>query len=627
MKVFHVLFGLVFACVFIFGGVQIALETAVPTYQSWQQMKPWQSTAATIGHVSGSENETQATYHYQIDGISYQNDRVYLASFKDNIGDYHQQLFHRLQQIKNRKQTVTIWFDPENPQNSVIDREMRWGLFTLMTGFCSIFILIGLVVCYASIKTDKSKKLVVKPSIWQLRREWKQNSSSQSFVDFCTQKAKTFNQHSEQHLAYSNIHEQPWLQRKQWRNNGQIRSNAKKSMWAMWLFAIFWIGLSSPVLFVLEEELQNKNYPALLALLFPLVGIFLLKQAWKLTKEWSHFGVIALEMDPFPGALGGHVGGKFFVKNIQKFNGQYKVSLQCVHSYISGHGKSRSRRESIKWHEHGLAKTELAGNGMALKFRFNVPGNLPESAVTRGNEYDLWRLTLSSEDRVIKLERNYDIPVFNTGVESKYIQHDISTQVTEVREDKALETQAAINSGNFSNTALDRALKYRLDRGRHEFYFPMFRNKMLSIFALVFAGGFGFATYSINQDFTEGGLMNLAMLIFSIPFALVTLFASIAVIYLPFNNLTTVIEGRTMTVMRRLFFIPVKYNKLNSAEIKKIEIKSTGSTGSGSEQVKHFKLIAHDSKYKKVTLAEGIDGEGLAQQFKDFICKQLWLKC
>ena len=117
------------------------------------------------------------------------------------------------------------------------------------------------------------------------------------------------------------------------------------------------------------------------------------------------------------------------------------------------------------------------------------------------------------------------------------------------------------------------------------------------------------------------------MFIFSLPFALVGLFASIAVIYLPFNNLTTTIftQGveRKIKTLRRLFIFPIKYNVTQASEIKKIEVKSSGSTGQGVKQIKHYKLIAHTQTFKKVTIAEDIDGEDLAHQLKDFMSKRL----
>ena len=97
MRIISAIFGLIFGIAFASGGVFIALETAVPTYQSWQTMKSWQSTPATLIKLSGSDNNTEATYLYKVSGIEYTNDRVYVSAFKDNIGSYHQEMYQYLQ--------------------------------------------------------------------------------------------------------------------------------------------------------------------------------------------------------------------------------------------------------------------------------------------------------------------------------------------------------------------------------------------------------------------------------------------------------------------------------------------------------------------------------------------------
>ena len=294
---------------------------------------------------------------------------------------------------------------------------------------------------------------------------------------------------------------------------------------------------------------------------------------------------------------------------------------------MSGSGDNRSRRESIKWAEVGFAKVVAAAQGVRIKFRFDVPDNLSEADVEQSGDYYFWRLKVSSDVTGIDLKREYNIPVFKTQAYSKSIRHDLSAQVEEIRENKAIISQIAISSGNFDRTALARSLRYKNKGNKQIFYFPMFRNKMLTLFALVFAAGFNFAAYSINEGFGDGGIMGIGMFIFSIPFALVGLFASIAVIYLPFNNLTTTIltqgSGRKIKTLRRLFVFPIKYNVIPAGEIIKIDVKSTGSTGQGVKQIKHYKLIVHTKTFKKITITEDIDGEDLAHQLNGSICKRL----
>ncbi len=623
------LFGIIFGGCFIYGGIQIAQETVVPTYQSWQSMQQWQATSAYLLRISADSNTTQARYIYTINGVAYENNRVAVATFNDNIGSYHQQTAEQLKQAQQNNQPINIWYDPKHPSSSVIDRNMRWGLFSLISAFCSIFIFIGLLISYASLQsTGKKTTAKNRPSLSEMHRLWKQKQSNSSqllsFVEFSRQYKPNQQQTTTESLPDHDP--RPWLKNKQWRHR-TLRSNAKQAMWGMSLFAVFWNAVSAPILFILPEELEKQNYPVLFALLFPLVGLFLIYKAGKIIQEWRRFGIIELHLDPYPGSIGGHVGGSLMIKKQADYNAQYKIELQCLYSYMSGSGDNRSRHESIKWSESGFAKKSLTGNCLQLRFRFDVPDNLPAADIEQKGDYYCWRLKLSAKLSTAELDSSYAIPVFKTKQYSRNIRHDLSAQAEKHRQIQTEASQTAISSGHFSNTALKRALRFKTKSNKQIFYFPMFRNKALSLFSLIFAAGFGFASYSINYHFANGDFMAIAMLVFSLPFTLVALIAGIAAIYLPLNNLTVSLSERKLTVLRRLFIFPVQYKQINHQEIKNIAIKSTGSTGQGSRQIKHYKLQLQNTNLKNITIAEDIDGEDVARQLKEYICKQLYIDC
>lgn len=365
-------------------------QTAVPTWQDWYAMQSWQHAQAQLLSVSGSENKTEARYQYQVNGVSYQGDRVYVADFNDNIGSYHSKLFAWLDDQQRASEPVDVWVNPVDPAQAVIDRDMRWGLFSLASGFCSVFILVGLLIVYASFPSKNTASATKRPSLSTLREEWKQRRQDpnfkENFLDYSQSRAA-----ESEHHAKGASESVSWQTRKGW-ETPNIRSEAKKTAIMIWGFAILWSAVSSPVLFFLPEELERGNVAALLGLLFPLVGIFLLFKAVKTTLEYRRFGKVLVEMDPFPGAIGGHVGGRIQVLRLEYDqvvdpSSHISVRLECVHSYMSGSGDDRSRRESIKWAEQGQPRTESAGQGVVLSFRFDVPDNLPEADVDQTDAY------------------------------------------------------------------------------------------------------------------------------------------------------------------------------------------------------------------------------------------------
>ena len=601
-------------------------ETALPTWLDWYAMRNWQPVDAHLLEVSGSENQTRARYRYEVNGISYQGDRVYVAQFNDNIGSYHNNLLHRLRSQRQAGQFVSIWINPFNPSQSIIDRDMRWGLFALMSGFCSIFVIIGLLVAYATIRSGTQVEHFKRPSLLELRDEWKKKrhdpNFNHSFIEYSQYRVEELRRSAKDETDKTH-----WQTRKGW-GSAKIRSQGRTGVLVIWGFAIFWNAVSSPLLFVLPKELGKDNYAALFAVLFPLVGAFLIYKAVMATLEYRRFGQVLFEMDPFPGAIGGHVGGRLHVSSLAystaaNASATLTVGLECVYSYISGTGKNRSRREDIKWAEEGQPLLEHSAKGVNLSFRFDVPDHLPEADVEQSDTYYFWRLSVKADIQGVDLNRQYNIPVFKTGAASRFVRHDVSAQVSAQKKRESQAAKISIASGNFDLPGLSRAMHLSQQGDEMTLAFPMFRNKMLIVFAAIFAGGFGFASYSMTESSSSGGGFGLIVGLFSIPFILVALVASIATIYLSFNNLRVTIRSGQVTVLRRLLFMPIFYRQLSAADISYLSIKRSGSSGQGVNKVMHFKLLAQDKKGKSVTIAEDLDGKDVAGHFRDYLAQRL----
>jgi hypothetical protein len=626
MRALTVLPVLLFGLMFAGGGLFFFLTMAFPMWQDWRAVQGWQPALAQLESVSGGDNETRARYQYEFGGATYQGERVYIATFNDNIGPYHQDLLAKLRRHQRTGEPVNVWVNPRAPDQAVIDRNMRWGLFAFMTVFCSVFVLIGLLVAYVGVRSAARKSDDGRPSLSTLRREWKQRSADPQFqlgfIEYARQRAEESRQQ-----AASAVPPPDWHLRKGWATP-TIRSGARRGLIAIWGFAILWNGVSWPMLLVLPEELAKDNYPALLVLLFPLVGLFLLAQALRKSWEYRRFGLVSFEMDPYPGAIGGHVGGHVQIPRLEygtavAQQSELSVRLECVYSYVSGSGKNRSRRESIKWAEQGEPRIESAMRGVRLAFRFDVPENLPQADVEQSGAYHLWRLGVKAEIPGVDLDRTFDIPVFETGETSSAVRHDISAQVAERREQASETTRRSIEQGDFDLPGLSRAMRISTTGGEIRMAFPMFRNKVLTVFAAVFAGGFGFASFQMIGMMLEGGFMGVFVGLFSVPFVLVAIAASLATIYLPFNNLRVRIARNDITVLRRLLFVPIFHRRLRASDLSHLSIKRTGSTGQGVDKVRHFKVLAHDRRGGRVTLAEDIDGEDVAGHFRDYLGRHL----
>ena len=343
------------------GGLFVLSETAWPMWADWYGKQNWQPVNGRLFEVSVGSNYTSARYQYEFGGRSYSGNRVYGAKFGDDIGSYQRTLLDRLKEKEGSNESITIWVDPHNPEQAVIDRDMRWGLFILVFGFGSIFVVIGLLVTCVCAHSDKNKSRSKYSSLSELRKEWEQKLDDPNFAD--------------SFLQYKQRHQQ------------------------------------------------------------------------------------------------------------------------------------------------------VLGKGDEIRM-----------------------------------------------------------------------------------------------------FFPMFRNRLFSFILGIFSGGFGFAGYSTLASAFKGGWFGILIGLFSVPFVLVAVISSIGFVYLTFNNLRVSITPAQITVLRRLLFIPVYYRQLQVADISRLAIKCSGSTGSGVKKIEHFKIQAHDEAGNRVTLAEDIDGKEEATYLCDYLTQRLNLE-
>lgn len=175
---------------------------------------------------------------------------------------------------------------------------------------------------------------------------------------------------------------------------------------------------------------------------FPAVGLGLLWKAVVMTREYRHYGTVELVMDPYPAAIGGQMGGTILVprlgvEELAAPDAEVTVTLECIYTYVSGSGKNRTRQERILWAERGKPKIETAGQGVRFAFRFDLPGDLPEADIEQSSRYHFWRLSVKADIEGVDLERQYDIPAFHGDARSQSVEHDISAQARDLRNEKS----------------------------------------------------------------------------------------------------------------------------------------------------------------------------------------------
>ncbi len=537
------------------------------------RMRDWQPVEARLlsaGHHTrrGDESDTYEAYAeftYKVGGRTFRGNRVTITGGGDNIGDYQRDIGRRLAAALAAGEPITVYVDPEDPGSAIIDRGVRWGLVGFKSIFVFVFGGVGAGILYA------------------VTRRRPQREPSDPAVAGA-----------------------PWLLKDDWQS-ATLRSGSRARMWAAWAIAALWNAISAPLWFVAWQEITARdNWLALLALLFPLVGIGLIAWALGCTREWRRFGNAPLTLDPFPGAIGGHVGGSIDLALPFDPSARFEVTLTAIHSYMSGSGEDRSRRESAEWQDTRLAHAEPGGHGTRLSFRFDVPDGLDESdAVRDGDSYRLWRLNLCAELPGSDLDRDYDIPVYATGARSASLP------------ERALGATAAGQEALTASRMLER-FRATQTAGGTRLEFPMGRHTGSALGGAVIGSAFAVGGWFL---WTEAGSP-----LFGIVFGGVGGLIALACLYLLLNSLEVFQDGTDIVSVRRLLGLPVRRRRLARDHIARLRHESKLQSQSGGKHVMHYTLYAVGPDGSEIVVGEGFRGAGEAQAAARFFAERFGLR-
>lgn len=549
-RIFTGLFGLPFFAVGVFMLWSIASNIA-----EWQDMKAWEPVQAHIlngGYESRSGDDSTtykafAEYTYTYGGQQYHGDRAAISKMADNIGDFNRELGRRLENAQGREMQVFV--NPADPAQSIVNRDLRWGLI----GFKAIFLVVfggvgALIVGAALFGKDR------KPA------------------------------DPEQHGG------SPWQAREAWRQP-EIQSDSRIAVYGAWFFALIWNAVSAPIPFMLRDEIVRKeNYPALIGLLFPIVGVGLVVWAIRRTLEWRRFGNTPVTLDPFPGSIGGNVGGTIELNAPYFGTTPFIVTLSCIRSR---RGSNNDRTERALWQDTAVAHTEAGLYGTRLTFRFDVPEDQPPSDIDKSGDYVFWRLNVKAELPGTDLDRDYEIPVFPTAEKSRRI------------------SARAAEESDMATKAMDEAsaratLQTRPGAQGEEIFYPMGRNIGPAVTGIIvglcFLGPGIFMTWHEHMWFFGGVFLFFGALIF------------LCSLYMPINSLRVYKDGSGGIISRRCILgIPVKTRYAALDEVQTVTAESHFSSSTGRKHEKQYTIYANLTGRRKLVLGESFKGQGTAE--------------
>ncbi|MBF0219683.1 MAG: DUF3592 domain-containing protein, partial [Gammaproteobacteria bacterium] len=114
---------------------------------AWQQVQHWQPVTVqleslqrqqmTQGNASSLTTQIMARYHYTFNGKRYTAERVGSYEGMPLVDGWHEAIYDRLKAIPyNRRaaaRELTAWVNPQHPQESLLDRSLRWVVPLLLS--------------------------------------------------------------------------------------------------------------------------------------------------------------------------------------------------------------------------------------------------------------------------------------------------------------------------------------------------------------------------------------------------------------------------------------------------------------------------------------------------------------
>lgn len=271
----------------VFGGVGAFASSAIGSTlwdahraQSWVRVKADvidASLETSRGSEGGVTFRNDGRYRYVFAGKPHVGARLGISSLggSDNIDDWHEAVNARLKDALDAGKPVTVWVNPDDPAEAVLDREIRWGEVVFLIPFALAFGGVGVGGLVAMVFVVRAKA---------------QGGAQDEIL---------------KSLGARDAAAPP---------------DGSTGAGFLWLFAFFWNAIAFPIaILAVPDIVESGEWAGLLVLLFPLIGIFLLAAAvsatWSAWRERHGAGGITVRTRPVaapPGAFAARAARAMF---------------------------------------------------------------------------------------------------------------------------------------------------------------------------------------------------------------------------------------------------------------------------------------------------------------------------
>jgi hypothetical protein len=415
----------------------------------------------------------------------------------------------------------------------------------------------------------------------------------------------------------------PWLGVNKW-VNGRITSGGKLALYVLLGFAVFWNLVIAPIIIDQWDDLATvfehlviydfNTYDA--RLIIPLMlaaNVFLIPALIRQWRQWSKFGRLYMTLDPYPGVIGGQIGGYLDIPTVKYRDGMpVDVRVNCVKISISGSGKSHKRSDSVAWRKKARAAARWSSRGARVEFVVDVDDDLPQSTLESGKHGSCyWSVRVRLPEA--GFDRHYEIPVFRTEGRA-----DSKLRPMGMADDEPDRTVEDLPAGlaELKQTGDDFSIQYPPGRsGGMGNFIALFG---VIFFAIAVFLGFQFVAEINVEEGRRVSLFSAAMLgMMTSVFGLVSCGIMAAGWFVKTNHLRVIVDHECLTTERHAF--GRTFRKLVArANISGFDKKVTMQSGQGAQAEIYYSILAQKTDGQTLTVGDHIHGQEDADVLLEF---------
>jgi len=415
----------------------------------------------------------------------------------------------------------------------------------------------------------------------------------------------------------------PWLGVDKW-VNGRITSGGKLVLYVLLGFAVFWNLIIVPIIINQWDDLAGiferlviydvNTYDARLILpLLLAANLFLIPSLIRQWRQWSKFGRLYMTLDPYPGAIGGQIGGYLDIPAVRYRDGMpVDVRVNCVKVSISRSGKSRSRSDSVAWRKKARAAVRWGSAGVRVEFVADVEDDLPPSTREAGrNGSCYWSVRVRLPEA--GFDRGYEIPVFNTGGRAESKLRPAGTADREP--DRTVEDLPA-GLAEVKQTTEGFAIQYPPGRSGNMGNFIVLFG--IIFFCIAIFLGFQFVAEFNVEEGRRVSLVSTTMLgMMTTVFGLVSCGIMAAGWFVKTNHLRVIVDRDSLKTERQAF--GRRFRKLAARTIiSGFDKKVTLQSGQGAQAEIYYSILAQKTDGQTLTVGDHIHGQEDADVLLEF---------